>query len=143
MEVRTASSNSMGPGMSSAGWGAWFDIFFGSSGIIFLTSCTTFLTGAFWSRFMRFPCSSSQWELRSDENGVFNSRKGFGESKCLEMRSSRDLTRDVELMIAGCPRQLTDAKSRREKASLTGVRSSAKNSRCDSGQSVRGIAALR
>lgn len=37
-----------------------------------------------------FPCSSTRRALRSVENGVFSSRKGFG-SRCLEKRSRREV----------------------------------------------------
>lgn len=81
----------MGPGIIRAGWGGWFDIFFGISG-----SGSGSLAlgggdggeGGLRSSFA-VPCSSSRWAERSVEKGVLSSRNGF-ESKCREMRLRRD-----------------------------------------------------
>jgi len=82
---RTSSSNSIGPGMSSAGCGACLDVdmtedFGASSGVV----CSD--NGG---------VSTSRWAERSVEKGVFNSRKGFEEEeRCLEIRLKRALEVD-------------------------------------------------
>jgi hypothetical protein len=124
MDSRTASSNSMGPGMSSAGWAFWVDIFFGTTGSVVFAgaevsvgvgactygcACACACAGAgargsgFLScgfcRLMVFPLSSSSREPRSVENGVFNSRNGLL-SKCLAICFTRApaAARDVGAM---------------------------------------------
>jgi hypothetical protein len=119
--LRTASSNSIGPGMSSAGCDGWFDIFFGGSGASFFTSATSFLTSCTCTFFggdgrMRLPFSSSGRALRSVEKGVFSSRKGF-ESKCLEICLRREPARD-DMLARGCRRQLTDRRRNRGAANI-------------------------
>jgi len=126
MELRTASSNSMGPGMSSAACGGWLDIFFGGSGTLFLISLISFLTSltsAFTSSTflgnMRLPCSSSMRAVRSVEKGVFNSRNGFA-SKCLEIWVRREPARERgdAMLGRGCRRLFTARNRKRGAANI-------------------------
>jgi hypothetical protein len=98
MESSTASSNSMGPGIINAGCGFWFDIFFGITGSVFCTGGSGFFSCGF-GRFIAFPRSSSNRELRSVEKGVFNSRNGLL-SRCLAIWLMREPAeaRDVGAM---------------------------------------------
>lgn len=84
----------MGPGIKSAGCGAWLDIFFGISFSTSFGTSTCFLTSSFFisgSFFLltKLPSSSSRWADRSVEKGVLSSRKGLG-SKCLLKRLRRE-----------------------------------------------------
>ena len=88
MAWRTASSNSIGPGMSSDGCSGWFDMLAGISGAFSTASRSGgFLEG------MIFPRSSTSRALRSVEKGVFSSKKGF-DPNWLEKRSRRAVGRE-------------------------------------------------
>jgi hypothetical protein len=108
MESRTASSNSIGPGMSSAGCAFWVDIFVGLSGVGGFCAgggggggagrgCWSFFSCGFAR--LTLPCSSSKRALRSVEKGVLISRNGLL-SKCFAIWFARELAeaRDVGAM---------------------------------------------
>jgi hypothetical protein len=99
MDCRTASSNSIGPGINSAGCSGWLDILTGGAGggsDLFSCVCVwgmgLGLGGVGLALRFTFPVSSSSEAERSVEKGVFSWRKGLGlGSRWRERRLRRDL----------------------------------------------------
>jgi hypothetical protein len=83
MDWRTASSNSIGPGMSRVGWDGWLDILAGASSA--MAGSDGFGAALAWS--------SSRMALRSVEKGVLSSRNGRA-SRCPEKRPRRAVGRE-------------------------------------------------
>lgn len=88
IDCRTASSNSMGPGIINAGCCGWLDIFLGTSGSSLASSFFSVSNSFFF--LIRLPCSSSRCADRSVEKGVLSSRDGLG-SKCLANCERREV----------------------------------------------------
>ena len=114
---RTASSNSMGPGINRAGCSAWFDMV----AVVFLLSST--LRGV--DRVIgEYGMSSFVADCRSVEKGVLICRTGLC-SRCREIRDRRCLARGVARAdddmrgLPATPRQINE----RNAASVTSWRS--------------------
>ncbi|KAL3710228.1 hypothetical protein TMatcc_004020 [Talaromyces marneffei ATCC 18224] len=104
MDCRTASSNSMGPGMRRVLWAGCEDILF-----LVLSDCLgirseSIAGGVRWIGL--YSRSSGSTDSLSDEKGVFSSGNGSRWSKCLAMRDRRALPLPLPLPRPECDASL-------------------------------------
>ena len=98
MESRTASSNSIGPGISNDGCAGWFEVFL--SAILGAEVVPKYRLGTSLMRGV-YGRSSAWSESLSAEYGVLREGKGGFWSRCLCMRLSRLDARDGARMMEG------------------------------------------